>query len=115
MFGLSLAQVRDLPGMLLVEFLVEFVDFFPCLFQSFLPRFGQLVDTSPSSAHIHQLGDEKPIPFHAVQERVEGSWTYSIAMMFQFFHHSQAKQGLMSGVNQHMDANQTCKDFSLMS
>lgn len=107
-------QVRDLPWTLLVEFLVEFVDLFPCLFQSFFPGFGQLVDTSPSSAHIHQFRDEKPIPFHAVQEWVERSWTYSIAMKLQFFHHGQAKQGLMSGVNQHVNANQTCKDFPLM-
>ena len=114
MFGLSFAQVRDLPRMLFVEFSVEFVDLFPCLFQSFLPGFGQPVDTPPSSAHIHQLGDEKPVPFHAVQEWVERSWTYSIAMMRQFFHHGQAKQGLMSGVKQYMDANQTCEDLPMM-
>ena len=44
MFGLYFDQVRNLPWVLLVEFIVEFVYLYPCLFQSFLPRFGQLVD-----------------------------------------------------------------------
>jgi hypothetical protein len=87
MFGLYFDPVRNLPWVLLVEFIVEFVYLYPCLFQSFLPRFGQLVDASSSSAHIHQLRDEKPIPFHAVQEWVKRSRTYSIAMKLQFFHH----------------------------
>lgn len=113
-FGLSFVEVRDLPWVLFVEFLVEFVHFYLCLFQRSLSRFGQLVNSASSSAHIHQLRGEEPIALHAVQEWVERSRTYSIAMMLQFFHHCQAEQRLMNGVNQHVDANQTCKDFPLV-
>lgn len=111
---LGVTEHRDLPRVFFVKFMVEFVYLYSCLFQSLFACFGQFVDSTSASANVPQLRDKKPVALHAVQEWVERSWPNAIAMMLQLFHHGETKQRLMSCVNQHVDTNQTCEDFSLM-
>jgi hypothetical protein len=49
-----------------------------------------------------------------VEEGIKSSWSNPVAVMLQLFHHRQAKERLMSGMDQHMDSNETGKEFPLM-
>jgi hypothetical protein len=107
-------EMRDLPRMLLMKFLVQFVDLYHCLSECLFACFGQLVDPAPAAANVSQLGDQKSIAFHTVQERIDGSGSNAVAVVLQFLHHGQTKYRFMSRMNEHMDANQSRKEFPVM-
>jgi hypothetical protein len=49
-----------------------------------------------------------------MEEWIQSSRSNPVTVMLQLLHHGQAKNRLMSGMNQHMDANESGKDFPLM-
>jgi hypothetical protein len=42
-----------------------------------------------------------------VEKRVKRPWTDTITVVLEFPHHGYAKDGLMHGMNQYMEPNQT--------
>ena len=50
-----------------------------------------------------------------MEERIEGAGTDVISVVRQFFHHSEAEDGLMGSVDEHVDADQPMVKFALMT
>jgi hypothetical protein len=50
-----------------------------------------------------------------VEERIERARSNPIAMMFKFLHHGEAKDRLVRGMNQDMDADKSGKELPLLS
>jgi hypothetical protein len=49
-----------------------------------------------------------------MQQRVKRSWPNAIAVVPEFFHHRKAKDGLVGGVDENVNPNQSGKEFPLM-
>lgn len=61
------------------------------------------------------MGLEQAGALHAVEERVEGSGADAIAVVGELVHHGQAEDGLVRGMDQHMDANEAVVEFALVT
>ena len=97
--------------MLFVKFMVQFVNLYRGSLQSSLARRSDPVNPAPS---VLQFRLQKPPAFHPVEQWVERSWSDAIAMVLQFLHHRQSEYRLVSGVQEHMDANESGKEVPLM-
>jgi hypothetical protein len=49
-----------------------------------------------------------------VQERIKSSGANAVAMMFKFLHHGKTEDRLMRSVNEHVNANESGKEFPLL-
>lgn len=101
--------------MLFMQLMVQLVDQGLCLLESFSPGCGDFVKSASPSRNVPQLRFEQPITLHSVEEWIERSGADAIAMMLQLLHHGEPEQEFVLGVDQNVDANQTCKDFPLLS
>jgi hypothetical protein len=95
-----------------VQFAVQFVDFFPCPAQRFSPG-GRDPVHSPavSRASMHRF--KQACPFQSVQQWVKRARSNAIAVMPKFLHHREAKDRLLTRVQQHVNANETVEEFAL--
>ena len=48
-----------------------------------------------------------------MKQRIECARADAIAMMRELFHHAQAEEGLMAGMQEHMDANEAGVELAL--
>lgn len=101
--------------MLFVQFLMEFINLGFRRSQSLLTRRRDFVNPPPSSSHILESRFKQTGMFQAVKEGIEGSGSNAISVMLQFLHHRQAEDWLVRGVKEHMNPNQSEKEFSLVA
>jgi len=94
-----------------MKLMVQFVNLRPGSLQSSLARRGDPVNPAPS---VLQFRLQKPPAFHSVQQWVERPRSDVIAMVLQLLHHRQSEYRLVSGVQEHMDANESGKEVPLM-
>jgi len=100
--------------MVLVQLVVKLVDFGCDFFQGFSACGSDLVDTPPVATNLVEARLEQTGPFQSVQERVESAGTDAITVVFQFVHHCEPEDGLVRGVDQHVNTNQSVIEFALM-
>ena len=107
-------QRGDLPGMLFMQFMVQFIDLRSCLVQSFLPGRRDLVDPATMPSNILEDRLQQAAPFQAMQKGIESSRPDAIPVTGEFFHHRQPKDGLVGRMYQDMNPDEAEKEFSLV-
>jgi len=100
--------------MLFVKFVVEFIDFGPYLIQRLPARGGDRVDAPAASADPVEAGFEQAGALHSMKERIEGAGPNPVTVMLQLSHHSQPEDGLVRGMDEHVDANEPVVEFPLV-
>ena len=101
--------------MLLVKFVVQFVDFFSGLVQCFPARGGDRVDPSLAPSHLVEGRLQQAAAFQSVQEGIESSRADTIPVMGQFLHHGQPEDWFVRSVHQYMNPNKAEKELSLVT
>jgi hypothetical protein len=101
--------------MVFVELVVELVDFGCDLAEGFFAGRGDFVDAALAAGGAVEVRLEQAGTFHAMQEGIEGAGADAIAVVGELVHHGEAEDGLVRGVNQHMDANEAVIEFALVT
>lgn len=100
-----------LSRMLFVQFVVELDHFGSRLFERTPAACRNPVKPSPAPTACIELRFQQSGTLQAMQQRVKRSRPDAIAMVLQFLHHSQPEDGLLRRMEQHMDSNQSEKEF----
>lgn len=70
-----------------MKFMMQFVHFFPGLFEGALSCGSDSIEPSPTALHAVERRTEQAGSLQAVQKRIECTWADPVSMMFQFLHH----------------------------
>jgi hypothetical protein len=81
--------------MLFMKFMVQFIHFFPGLFEGALSSGRDSIDPALSALNTIKRRSEQAGSLQAVQKRIKRARPDPVAMMFQFVHHRKAKDGLV--------------------
>ncbi len=100
--------------MLLVEFVVELIHFFPRLFEGAFSRWSDFVEPAPTAFNAIKRRSKQACSLQAVQKRVKRTRADPISVMLQFLHHRESKNGLVHRMEQNMDADQPVEEFPLL-
>lgn len=100
--------------MLLVEFVVELIHFFPGLFEGAFSRRSDFVKPAPPAFNAIKRGAKQACPLQSVEKRVKRTRADPIPVMLQFLHHRESKNGLVHRMNENMDADQPVEEFPLL-
>jgi len=95
--------------MFLMKLFVQLVDFCSGLVQGFPTAGRDLVDPSPAPTYVLQNRLQEPTALQTMQERVKSPGSDPISVMRQLLHHGQPEDWLVSGMHQHMDADESGK------
>jgi hypothetical protein len=109
-----LVERRDHPGVLFMEFVVQFVYLDSGLVQSSLAGGGDPVDPAAVACNVFENRLQQAGAFEAVEQGVEGSGTDAVAVMLKFLHHRQAEDGLVGRMDEHMNPDESKKEFPLL-
>jgi hypothetical protein len=91
----AIVQRRNLPGMVFVKFVVQFVDLHFGLVQSLPARSRDLIEPATVPSNIFEDRLHETAAFLAMQKWVESSRPDAIPVMRQFLHHCKAEDGLL--------------------
>lgn len=108
---MAILKLGQPPRMFLVEFMVEFIDFFRGLIQGSSSRRGDLVDSSPPPSNVFKLRFQQLSAFQSMKKRIESSRPDAIAVLPEFLHHPKSKDRLMSSMYEHVDAYKPGEEF----
>ena len=97
-----------------MEFMVQFVHFFPGFFEGALSRGSDFIEPATPALHAIKRRPEQAGSLQAVQERIKGTRADAIAVMFQLLHHRETKDGLVHCVQQYMDADQPVEELPFL-
>ncbi len=97
----------ELARMLFVQFMVQFIHFFFGLFESSFAGGCDLVEPSSAAFNAIEGRAQQARSFQPVQKRIERAGADAIAVMRELLHHGQSEDGLVHGVQQHVDADET--------
>jgi len=100
--------------MLFVEFVVQFIHFLAGLFEGAFPGRRNFVDPSAAAFHMIERGAQQARFFQPVQERIKSSGANAVAVVREFLHHGESEDGLVHGMQQHVDADETVEEFALL-
>lgn len=106
--------MRHFSWIVFVQLMMEFVDHEARFFESLFACGCDSIHSSSAPGHIPQVRFEQATAFHSMQQRIQCSCSDPIAMTFEFFHHCQSKDRLVRGVDEHMDADESVKEFPMM-
>src|SRR5690348_115607 len=98
-----------------MQFAMKFVHLHPYTVQRAAPRCSDGIHPSPAAIDLPKLRFQQSAALHAVQQWVERSRADAVTMANEFFHHSQAKDGLVQRVHQHVDPDEPGKQVTLPS
>ncbi len=93
---------------------MELVDLEAGADECFAAGGGEGVEAALASGDVAQAGFKQAAALEAVEERVEGSGADAVVVVGEFVHHGEAEDGLVRGVGQHMDADETEVEFALL-
>jgi hypothetical protein len=94
--------------------MMKFVDLETRLGEGSFSPGGDGVDPASPACGLPGFRFQQAGAFHAVEERVEGSGADMVAVMGEFGHHGEAKDGFVESVHEDMDADQTGKQVAMM-
>ncbi len=97
--------------MLFVQLIVQLIDFFASFFKGATPTGRKTVEPAAAAMGFIEDRFQQAGALQAMQQRVEGAGADAVAVVREFFHHRQAKDGFLRGMEQHMDANKAEKEF----
>jgi hypothetical protein len=100
--------------MLFVQFMVQFIHFLPGFFEGSFSGGCDLVESSPSAFDAIEGRAQQARSFQPVQKRIERAGADAVAVVREFLHHGESEDGLVHGVQQHVDANKTVEEFALL-
>lgn len=100
--------------MLLVQFVMQFIDHAPDFFQGLFTCCRDSIYPSSPPGDVSQIRLKQAAALHSVKERIQRSWSNAIAMMFKFFHHGKTEDRLMRSMDEDMDANESGKKLPLL-
>ncbi len=98
--------------MLLVQLLMELIDLFASFFKSAAAAGRDAVKPAAAAMCCIQDRFQQTGLFKAVEQRIKGSGADAITVVRELLHHGEAEDGLLRGVEQHMDANQPGEEFT---
>ena len=99
--------------MLLVEFVMEFIYLHFCACQGAFARCRDGVEALLPAGHCLDGRPQEAASLQAVEQRVEGSRADPVSVVFELIHHRQAKDGPVSGVDQHVNSDKAGKEIPL--
>jgi hypothetical protein len=104
----------ELSRVLLVEFVVQLIDFQLSLVQSFFPHGGDLVDAPLPPTNVFKFRAQESAALQSVEQRVKCSGSDPVSVMLQLFDHGQSEDRFMGGMKQHLNPYEAEKEFSLV-
>lgn len=96
-----------------MQFVVQLVDFQACFVESLFAGSGDFVESPLGSSGGVGLRFQQAGFFQSVQQRVESARADAVTVVGEFLHHCQAENGLMRGVQKHVEADQPGVEFAL--
>ena len=96
-----------------MQLAVQFVDFFVGLVEGLMAGGGDAVDAAAATGDDLFRGVQEAGGFQAVEERIEGSGADAVAVMGEFVHHGESKDGLVGRVDQHMNPDKAVEKLAL--
>jgi hypothetical protein len=98
-----------------VEFVMQFIYFYAGVIEGAPARRRDRIDSSAASIYVPELRLQEASALHAVEERVEGSGTDTIAVMVEFVHHGEAEDGLVNRVHEHVNPDEAGEQIAWTS
>lgn len=93
---------------------MELVDLEAGAGEGFAAGGGDGVEAALAAGDVAQAGFEQAAALETVEERVECSGTDAVVVVGELLHHGEAEDGLLRGVGQHVDADETEVEFALV-